>query len=339
MIMKNSLTVFLIVILLIGNPLMAAQSKVATTAAQFLGIGQGARALATGGAFSAVADDPSALYWNVAGAANLEKNGLLFSHTNWFADISYQYFAFTYKLGYSGTFGLSSTYLNYGSMERTTIENQEGDGTKFESYDFVVNLHYAMQMSDKFSIGGTVKYIAQKIDIQQASGVAFDLGTLYKLDFKETQIGMSFSNFGTKMQMDGKGLYVNHDIDDSYDSNPEVNAVLLTDKYNLPVFFRAGVSMTVLDKDPFKVRIAADALYPNDNTPSLNLGAEFSFLERFYVRGGYKDLAQKDNESGLTFGGGVRLFYGTQGEVLIDYAYQSMKYLSPPQYFSVILYF
>lgn len=73
MIMKNSLTVFLIVILLIGNPLMAAQSKVATTAAQFLGIGQGARALATGGAFSAVADDPSALYWNVAGAANLEK--------------------------------------------------------------------------------------------------------------------------------------------------------------------------------------------------------------------------------------------------------------------------
>jgi hypothetical protein len=333
------MTGLLVAGLLMSSSLFATQSKVATTAAQFLGIGQGARALSTGGAFSAVADDPSALYWNVAGAANLEKNSLLFSHTKWFADISYQYFAFTYKLGFAGTFGLSSTYLNYGSMERTTIEQQEGDGTHFESYDFVINLHYAMQMSDKFSIGGTVKYITQKIDIQQASGVAFDLGTLYKLDFRETQIGMSISNFGTKMQMDGKGLYVNHDIDETYDSNPEVNAVLLTDKFNLPVLFRAGISMTAFDQDPFKVRLAADALYPNDNTPSLNLGAEMSFIERFYLRAGYKDLGLQDNESGFTFGGGIRLFYATRGEILIDYAYQSMKYLSPPQYFSIILYF
>ncbi|MDD3806987.1 MAG: PorV/PorQ family protein, partial [Candidatus Marinimicrobia bacterium] len=289
--------------------------------------------------FSAVANDPSALYWNVAGVANLEKNGILFSHTKWFADISHQYFALVYQLGYVGTVGLSATYLNYGTMERTTIEHQEGDGTKFESYDFVLNLHFARQMSDKFSIGGTVKYITQKIDIQQASGVAFDLGTLYKLDFRDTQIGMSFSNFGTKMQMEGKGLYVNHDIDESYDSNPEVNAVLLTDKFNLPIFFRAGVSMTAFERDPFKITIAADALYPNDNSASLNLGAEFSFLERFYLRGGYKDLGLKDSESGLTFGGGVRLFYGTRGEILIDYAYQTMEYLSSPQYFSIVLYF
>jgi hypothetical protein len=337
--MKKRLTAFLGIMLIISSSLLASQSKVATTAAQFLGIGQGAKALSTGGAFSAVANDPSALYWNVAGSANLEKNSLLFTHTKWFADISYQYFAFTYKLGYAGTFGLSSTYLDYGSMERTTIERQDGDGTHFDSYDFVINLHYATKMSDKFSIGGTVKYITQKIDIQQASGVAFDLGTLYKLDFRDAQIGMSFSNFGTKMQMDGKGLYVNHDIDNSYGSNPEVNAVLLTEKFNLPVIFRAGVSMTALNKDPIKITVAADALYPNDNTPSLNLGTELSFMERFYLRAGYKDLGQTDSESGLTFGGGVRLFYAARGELLIDYAYQSMKYLNAPQYFSIILYF
>lgn len=339
MIMKKLIGILFILTALMNSSLYSAQTKVATTAAQFLGIGQGARALATGGAFSAVANDPSALYWNVAGVANLEKNGILFSHTKWFADISHQYFALVYQLGYVGTVGLSATYLNYGTMERTTIEHQEGDGTKFESYDFVLNLHFARQMSDKFSIGGTVKYITQKIDIQQASGVAFDLGTLYKLDFRDTQIGMSFSNFGTKMQMEGKGLYVNHDIDESYDSNPEVNAVLLTDKFNLPIFFRAGVSMTAFERDPFKITIAADALYPNDNSASLNLGAEFSFLERFYLRGGYKDLGLKDSESGLTFGGGVRLFYGTRGEILIDYAYQTMEYLSSPQYFSIVLYF
>ncbi|MDD5583071.1 MAG: PorV/PorQ family protein [Candidatus Marinimicrobia bacterium] len=337
--MKKLIGILFILTALMNSSLYSAQTKVATTAAQFLGIGQGARALATGGAFSAVANDPSALYWNVAGVANLEKNGILFSHTKWFADISHQYFALVYQLGYVGTVGLSATYLNYGTMERTTIEHQEGDGTKFESYDFVLNLHFARQMSDKFSIGGTVKYITQKIDIQQASGVAFDLGTLYKLDFRDTQIGMSFSNFGTKMQMEGKGLYVNHDIDESYDSNPEVNAVLLTDKFNLPIFFRAGVSMTAFERDPFKITIAADALYPNDNSASLNLGAEFSFLERFYLRGGYKDLGLKDSESGLTFGGGVRLFYGTRGEILIDYAYQTMEYLSSPQYFSIVLYF
>ena len=102
---------------------------------------------------------------------------------------------------------------------------------------------------------------------------------------------------------------------------------------------RAGISMTAFNRDPFKVTIAADALYPNDNTPSLNFGAELSFLERFYLRGGYKDLGQVDSESGLTFGGGVRLFYAARGELLIDYAYQSMKYLNSPQYFSIILYF
>ena len=66
-------------------------SKRGTTAAPFLNISQGARAARMGSAFVAVADDPSAIFWNVAGLARLEKHGATFDHTLWFADIGYNF--------------------------------------------------------------------------------------------------------------------------------------------------------------------------------------------------------------------------------------------------------
>ncbi len=44
--------------------IVPSQSKVGTTAAQFLGIGVGSRAMSMGGAFTAMYGDPSCLYWN-----------------------------------------------------------------------------------------------------------------------------------------------------------------------------------------------------------------------------------------------------------------------------------
>ncbi len=46
-------------------------SKSGTTAAQFLKIGVGARAIGMGGAFAATADDITAMYWNPAGLARV----------------------------------------------------------------------------------------------------------------------------------------------------------------------------------------------------------------------------------------------------------------------------
>jgi len=74
-----------VIFLLFGstNDLSAQRvSKVGTTAGEFLKIGVGSRATAMGGAFVAVSNDVSSLYWNPAGIAKLEKNEILTSHSS-----------------------------------------------------------------------------------------------------------------------------------------------------------------------------------------------------------------------------------------------------------------
>ena len=70
-----------IVIIVFCFPLMSQNvSKTGTTAAQFLKIGIGARALGMGGAYSAVSNDVTALYWNPAGLSSSKKNGIILDH-------------------------------------------------------------------------------------------------------------------------------------------------------------------------------------------------------------------------------------------------------------------
>ncbi|MCK5705535.1 MAG: UPF0164 family protein, partial [Cyclobacteriaceae bacterium] len=84
--MKKFLLVFLFSIgCLLG------QSKIGSSAAPFLNIAIGPRAVSMGGTFVATASDVSALYWNPAGASRIGTNEAMFSHSKWFADINYNW--------------------------------------------------------------------------------------------------------------------------------------------------------------------------------------------------------------------------------------------------------
>src|SRR5437879_1705175 len=91
-------------------------SKAGTTAAAFLEIPVGARAIGMGGAFVGTANDVTSLYWNPAGAARLEHSEAAFSHTNWIADMNFDYAALSVPLENFGTFGLSFTSLTMPDM-------------------------------------------------------------------------------------------------------------------------------------------------------------------------------------------------------------------------------
>ena len=82
-------TYLLITIILVASQDSIAQgsSKSGTTAAQFLKIGVGARAVGMGSAFAATADDITSIYWNPAGLAANLSNEAMFNHTNWIADV------------------------------------------------------------------------------------------------------------------------------------------------------------------------------------------------------------------------------------------------------------
>ena len=88
-------------------------TNVGTSAAAFLEIGVGARALALGGAFTALANDASALYWNPAGLIQLNSISVSANHTDWLAETNFEYFGLVLPAGNRLAFGLSLTVLDY----------------------------------------------------------------------------------------------------------------------------------------------------------------------------------------------------------------------------------
>jgi predicted porin len=325
-----------LLILLLSVTYIFGQTKVGSTAAPFLNIAVSPRAISMGGAFVATANDVSSLYWNPAGASRSDINEAMFSHSRWFADINYNWAGAMIKLGGAGTLGLSLTYLDYGDIEVTTLAEQDGTGEFFSASDMSLGLTYAYNLTDRFSLGGTVKYIQQKIWNSSATAIAMDLGVLFHSDIYGLRIGATITNFGTGMQMDGKDLLVQHDIDPNiYGNNDQILANLQTDEFPLPLTFRIGLAMDVLDTEEHRFTIAADALHPNDNSESVNVGAEYMFNNLIAFRVGYKSLFLDNSEEGLTAGVGLNYDFNTDFGVRVDYAYQDFGVLDYTQHFSL----
>ena len=82
-------TLISVTILILSANVSFAGSGDAGQPGEFLRWGVGARALGMGKAFSSIADDGSAVYWNPAGVAQLRRNELMFMHVNLFAENTY----------------------------------------------------------------------------------------------------------------------------------------------------------------------------------------------------------------------------------------------------------
>jgi hypothetical protein len=325
-----------LIILLISVTYSFAQTKIGSTAAPFLNIAVSPRAISMGGAFIATANDVSSLYWNPAGASRSNINEAMFSHSRWFADINYNWAGAMIKLGGAGTLGLSLTYLDYGDIEITTLSEQDGTGQFFSAHDLSMGLTYAYNLTDRFSLGGTVKYIQQTIWNSSASAFAMDLGVLFHSDIYGLRIAATITNFGTPMQMDGKDLLVQHDIDPNiFGNNDQILANLQTDEFPLPLTFRIGLAMDVLDTEDHRITLATDALHPNDNSESVNVGAEYMFSNLIAFRVGYKSLFLDNSEEGLTAGVGLNYDFSSDFGVKVDYAYQDFGVLDYTQHFSL----
>ncbi len=313
-----------------------AQSKVGTTGASFLGIAVGPRAIGSGGAFVARANDATALYWNNAGIAQLTRNEVMVSHNEWLAGTSFDYAAFVMRMG-SGALGVSLTALSMDEMEVTTVLKPEGTGERFDAGYLMTGLTYAHAMTDRFYLGASIKYIHETIWKESTNGVAFDLGTLYQTRFfNGMRIGAVISNFGSSLKMQGDDLIVQHDTDGtSTGNNDNTLATMKTDKWNLPIFFRVGVATDAYKNADHRLTIATDALHPNDNEESLSIGGEYSYKEMLFLRAGLKSALIEDGEEGLTFGAGFQINEFGATQFCLDYAYQDFGRLGNPHTFGL----
>jgi hypothetical protein len=308
---------YLIFVLLIKFAAFAQNPNLGTSGAQFLQIPIGARGTALGGAFVGLTDDATSLFWNPAGITNLNSNAVHFSYLRWFEMFDLNAASIVYNAGDAGMFGASLIVFSMDKMEITTVAKPNGTGQFFDAQDLALGLTYARKLTEQFTVGVTAKYVYQRIWNEIADGIAFDVGTQYKLDFNNLTIAMSMSNFGPEFKFDGEDLNVTHDVNSTLPLNRLTPARLATEPYSLPLNFQVGIGMDVFTQDFIRMRIGIDAVHPNDNKERINLGTEFSFFDRIFFRAGYK--YNYDDEY-FTFGAGANLPFG-ESLINFDYAY------------------
>lgn len=297
-------------------------SKVGTTAATFLEIGVGSRAIGMGGAFTALANDASAIYWNPAGLAWLRNGESQFVHAGWLADISFDNISGYVPLAGNMAVGAFVTTVSMDEMKVRTLEMPEGTGEMFDAGDLAFGVSYASMLTSRLSIGTTAKYIHQKIWNSTASSFAIDLGLLFETPFNGLRLGMSVSNFGPNMRMEGRDIRIYHDPDpNNPGNNDRIPAIYELEKWPLPLMFRAGLAMDVVKSTNGIVTVALDAIHPNDNHEYVNIGAQYNWRDWFFLRTGWKTLFLEDTEQGFTFGAGMRYRLNGNAAVVVDIAY------------------
>lgn len=296
------------------------QSKVGSSAVAFLGSGVGSRAMGMGGAFSAIGGDASTLYWNPGAMANIQKSEILLSKADWLVDSDLNFISSIIKLNNNRSLGGYIMQLDYGREEITDLNNQNGTGQYWTAMDYVMGVAYGSKLSERFSFGTVGKFISQRIHYTSASTFALDLGLLYKAKDEKVRIGMSIANFGPDLTMDGKDLYKKIDIDpDNSGHNESLVAKLKTDPWPLPLFFRVGTAVQIINTNFLKGNLAVDTFIPSDDVEIINAGIEFTILNRSNVQLGYRGLGNPSSEEGLTFGAGT-MFYANGFDIRLDYS-------------------
>ena len=313
-------------------------SKVGTTAAAFLEIPVGGPAVGLGGAFVSIANDASALYWNAGGISTIGKYDVHLSHMDWIADTKFNFAGIVLPLSGFGTIGFSFTSLTMSDMLVRTVEQPEGTGEYFSAGDISIGLSYAKNLTNRFSIGFTAKYVQENIWHMVADGWAIDIGTLFKTDLLGgMDIGASISNFGTDLKLSGRDTRYFIRVDQTKEgSNDRIPTNIELNSWDLPLMFRIGVSSNIVKNDTYRFTAAVDAIHPNNDYPSMNVGGEFGFMDYLVIRGGYNALFLQDSEGGLSLGVGVNskmLFSETN--IRFDYAYRNFGRLQNVHMFSL----
>jgi hypothetical protein len=305
-------------LLLIPN-LCFGQAKVGTAGAQFLEIGVSARAMGMGEAFLGIADDASVLYYNPGALPLITQREAILTHIDYPAEINLEYAGLVYPMpSLGGAVGLSFTMLGMDDMPVTGYFSADGtgpggEGQTFTANDYALGFSYGAGLTDRFSVGLTVKYIAQLIEEESAQGWAADIGTYYDTGFRNFRICMVLANFG-----------------------PDIT--FINEAVPLPIDFRFGTSIDVISTSTSRMIFAAMGSHPSDNLEKYNLGVEYWYNDMFALRFGKKFnvdyYPDSEFEKGLTYGAGMRLPISTS-QLSVDYAYQDLGWLESVNRFTL----
>ncbi len=273
-----------------------------SSAMEFLKIGVSARSAATGGAFSAISDGPMSAYYNPAGLSRVDNIQIAGMHAEWFQDLRYEYIGMAMPVGKAGGLGLSFSYLSFGDIEGYSETNVPVGN--ISAYDMAMTLSYGHQITSGLSMGLGIKGIGEKLDNVDAFGFAGDVGLQYR--YWNYLGGISLMNIGP-------------DIKYETSSSP------------LPTTVNTGISYF-----PFGSNLAlmAGAAVPFSGDVSFRAGLEYTYQNLMVLRSGYDSQNSIDDNTGLSFGGGLNLTSHS-----LDYAYNVNSLMGGTHQISFILRF
>lgn len=297
--------------LLILVPLLsfAINFQPGTTGFQFLKLGVGARPVAMGSAYTAVADDANALFWNPAGLGmNKSFQGTLMV-MNLFQSVVYAGAGLTTPMGRFVSAGLAGSYLTASDTRRNPITGRE-EGS-FPISDFSVGPGLAFTPLENLAFGGAVKLLGSQLDTFRSYAVSLDAGIIYS-PIRYFYLGSSLLHLGNPRRFISK-----------WESQPINLRIGAAGKF--PIFENSLV-------------LASDLSFYTDNKPTLSVGGEFRVklagVERpeggtqwLAVRGGYQTGYHLGIWSGFSFGLGYEYQIASTIDLVLDAVYFSYGFL------------
>ncbi len=299
-------------------------------AGAFMENGGGARALAMGGAFTAVADDPSTTFWNPAGLAILSERSLLVMHSERFGDLIDRDFAaysqpVQWRLfgGESAGIGISLIRLGVDDIPFTDhLMDQldtNGDGEvddaelrglldlqdqiRFKSdQELALMLSYGEDFGH-WRFGGSLKFIRQSVGNFSSLGIGADVGLLRPSIWRHLDFGVKFQDLTT--------TYLSWSTGRNETISPAIVPGLAW-RQPLPGW---DMDLTVAGslETRFDNRGDADQYSSGAMSANAHAGLELGFSGKVYLRTGF-DSGWGSGD--LTAGAGFRLH-----PLTVDYAY------------------
>ncbi len=270
--------------------------------AQFvsLRVGQGARGEALGGAYTAIADDITASFWNPAGLAHIERVGYAINYTRWLANSQFLSGALAFNAGF-GVIGFNVISFAAEKFEVTTPTAPWGSGTFAQVGDIAIGAMFAKQMTDKFMLGGQIRWVQEDLYLEKVATVDYSVGTFFYTGYKTVRIAMAFQNLGPNVKTTEGG---------TISSMPTVYSLAGA----MEVFGRQG--------DPGYATLSVEHSFITDYRAVTRVGAEVWLQNTLALRAGYRSHMELEKWS---LGGGLRRKVMPGKTVSLDFSYHHQE--------------
>ena len=275
-----------------------------------------------------------AMWSNVAGISFTNTLDLNFSYTNWLAgsDTKVISFGMLVRVSESVVAGLAVMSMNFGEINRTTIENPDGGIGTFKPSLMNINVAVAKSFSNSIHGGFVLKIINEQIADMNGTGVALDAGIQYVTGLTDNiHFGIALKNIGPTMKFKGDGLAISVLLD-GMTSN--LTVVQRADEFELPTQLNIAAAYDFNFADLSRLTLAFNFNSNAFSKDQFVFGLEGSFRDILMLRAGYtfekgvmKNIEDADCSNvnrGLSLGASVQAPLNKKGlKVCLDYSYRN----------------